>query len=69
MAALWRRDFASVAASAKLARGTETSEELARLVHERTRPMGMTERTGWSAPLDGAMGRLMACVLPTAFRV
>jgi hypothetical protein len=69
VAALWRRDFASVAASAKLARGTETREELARLVHERTRPMGAVERPGLAARIDAGMGRVMAYVLPTAFRV
>jgi hypothetical protein len=69
VAALWRRDFASVAASAKLARGGESRGELARLVHERTRPIGGAVRTGMAARIDAVLGRAMALVLPTAFRV
>lgn len=69
VAALWRRDFVAVAASAKLAHGGESRDQLARLVHERTRPMGAPERTGGPARIDALMGRAMAYVLPTAFRV
>ena len=69
VAALWRRDFASVAASAKLARGDESRSELALLVHERTQPIGVSARAGMTARIDAVIGRVMAFLLPTAFRM
>jgi hypothetical protein len=70
VAALWRKDYLAVARYARL-RGVEEgdNEELARIVEERTRPIGGAVRTGLAARIDGWMGRVMARALPTTFGV
>jgi fatty acid desaturase len=70
VAALWKKDYTAVATYARL-RGVDegNTQELAKIVEERTRPIGMPGRTGFAARIDTCVGRVMALALPTAFRV
>jgi hypothetical protein len=70
VAALWRRDYAAIASYGHLA-GVPVGDAkvLERIVEERTRPIGVSERTGFAARFDIAFGRLMAAALPTRFHV
>ncbi|MCB1503917.1 MAG: fatty acid desaturase [Hyphomicrobiaceae bacterium] len=70
VAALWRRDYQAVARYAHL-RGVDPNDkaELARIVEERTRPIGAPERTGFFLWLDTAYSRLMSHFMPTRFYV
>lgn len=67
VAALWRRDSETIARVARI-KGIDTADKaaLARLVDERTRPIGAAERRGLLAKLDRTLGRAMAAALPTA---
>lgn len=67
VAALWRRDSQTIARVARI-KGIDTTDRaaLARLVDERTRPIGSPERRGLLATLDRHLGRAMAAALPTA---
>ena len=70
VAALWRKDYTAVATYARL-RGVEEGDtaELAKIVEERTRPIGGPVRTGLAARIDGLVGHVMARALPTRFAV
>ena len=70
VAALWRKDYEAVATYARL-RGVEDgdTEALAEIVRQRTRPIGVPERTGVAARLDALMGQAMAAALPKRFHV
>ena len=70
MAALWRKDYPSIARHARLHGIPEdNAEELARIVGERARPIGAAERSGIWAGIDAAMSRVMAVVIPKSFAV
>lgn len=70
VAALWRKDYAAVARYARLGGvADEDTQQLARIVEERTRPIGGTERAGLAAQFDACLGRMMAAALPTSFKV
>ena len=70
VAALWRRDYAAIASYAHLSGvAPSDSRALARIVEERTRPIGGRERTGAAAEIDALLGRVMARALPTRFQV
>ena len=70
MAALWRKDHAEIARHARLRDIPEGNvAELARIVAERTRPIGAAERSGIPANIDAIVSRLMAVALPTSFAV
>ena len=58
----------AIAASARLGDLGEPAE-LVRIVHERTRPIGDSARTGLAARIDAGMGYLMAVAMPTSFKV
>ncbi len=69
VAALWRRDFHTVATYARL-RGIESDDDrLAQIVFERTRPIGLAERAGFFAWLDQSYSWLMSWTMPTRFSV
>ncbi len=70
VAALWRRDYTTIARHARLegiAQGD--TAKLARVIHERTRPIGVPERSGALAWLDRSYSRLIAYTMPTRFTV
>ncbi|MFA5956369.1 fatty acid desaturase [Hyphomicrobium sp.] len=70
MAALWRNDFLAIARHAHIRNiPQDNREELIRIIGERTRPIGITARSGTSANIDRAISRLMAIALPTSFAV
>ncbi len=70
MAALWRKDYPSIARHARLHGIPEdNAEELARIVGERARPIGAAERSGIWAGIDAAMSRVMAVAIPKSFAV
>lgn len=70
IAALWRCDHAAIAAHARLT-GVAQSDQtaLAQIVRQRTRPIGVPERTGLAARLDRGFSALMARALPSRFHV
>ncbi len=70
VAALWRKDADAIAHYGQI-HGIEAGDtaSLAELVRERTRPVGVEERTGIMAQADALMGKVMAMALPKAFRV
>jgi hypothetical protein len=70
VAALWRKDYAAIASYGHLS-GVPVGDAtaLARIVEARTRPIGVSERTGFAARFDTVFGRLMAAALPTRFHV
>ena len=68
MRALWTRDYAGVAARARL-RGIGDPAALARHIDERTRPIGEVERTGAMAVADRWLGMAMGWALPVDRRV
>lgn len=70
MAALWRKDYSAIARHAHLRDVLEGDvQELARIMEERTRPVGATERSGGLANIDATVSRAMAVVLPKSFAV
>jgi hypothetical protein len=70
VAALWRKDYPAIARYARL-RGVsaDDTEELARIVRERARPIGAPERSGISAQIDALVTQVMAVALPKSFAV
>jgi hypothetical protein len=70
VAALWRKDYPTIARYARL-RGVsaDDTEELARIVRERARPIGAPERSGISAHIDALVTQVMAVALPKSFAV
>jgi hypothetical protein len=70
MAALRRKDYVAIAQHAHLHNMPEGNiDELARVVGERTKPIGVAERSGISAGIDRALSRAMAVTLPQSFAV
>lgn len=70
VAALWRRDYATIAEHASLSGvATDDKSGLAAIVEERTKPFGVPERSGLALSFDRAVSRTMAFVLPTGFQV
>ena len=70
VAALWRKDYPAIARYARLRDVPEdNAEELARIVRERARPIGASERSGIPARVDAVVTRLMAVALPKSFAV
>ncbi len=70
VAALWRKDYGTVASFAHLSGVVEDdTQKLAEIVKQRTRPIGGSERTGLASSIDALTGRVMAMALPTSFRV
>jgi hypothetical protein len=70
MAALWRKDYAAIARHAHLRDvPRDNAAELARVVGERARPIGATERARISARIDTMVSGVMAVALPKSFAV
>ena len=70
MAALWRKDYPAIARHAHVHDVPDGNvAELARIVGERTRPIGAAERTGMSANIDVVVSWVMAAALPKSFAV
>lgn len=70
MAALWRKDFVTIARHAHIHDVSESNlEELARIVSDRTSPIGSKGRSGIAATADRITSQLMAIALPTSFAV
>jgi fatty acid desaturase len=67
VAALWRRDFSSVARYARIRSASGDAAKVEELARERTRPIGEVERTGWSSRIDRATGGIMAWMMETSF--
>ncbi len=70
VAALWRRDFQTIAAAAHV-RGIDRRdlEGAAVELRRRTLPIGADVRTGFAARVDDRWSRLMALAMPVRFRV
>lgn len=70
VAALWRRDYDTIAKNAQLAIvATDDKATLAAIVEERTKPVGVAERGGTMLKIDRALSQVMAVVLPRRFQV
>lgn len=70
VAALWRRDYKTIAENAQLSGiPTDDKAKLAEIVEERTKAVGVAERTGMALKVDRAVSRVMAVVLPVRFQV
>lgn len=70
VAALWRKDHATIAAMAHL-RGIDAldREALEAEIAKRTQPIGIAPRTGFPARADEIWSRLMAIAMPVRFKV